>query len=56
MKETKYYILTTNPRYGKFAFEEDGIKYYVIWYGNHLPAAMHGAAILGSEVAYKNFD
>lgn len=44
-----YYILTTNPRYGKFAFEEDGVKYYAKWYGHHLPAALHGMAIIGKE-------
>lgn len=49
MIKTNYYILTTNPRFGDFAFEEDGIKYYAKWYGSHLPAAIHGVAIIGRE-------
>lgn len=50
-----YYILTTDPRCGQYAFSEDGVKYYAMWYGDHLPAAMHGAAILGDKVVSKNF-
>lgn len=49
MEERNYCILTTNPRFGDFAFEEDGVKYYAMWYGPNLSAAYHGVAIIGRE-------
>lgn len=52
----RYWILSSTREIGDIAFIEDGVTYYIKWF-EHLPHALHGAAIIGFEnIASANFE